>query len=137
MNKKKYKLASSTWDIKEFNAIQKVLESGQFTMGRNVKNIENNFSKYFKTKYTVMVSSGSAANLLAVASMFYSNSFNLKRGDEVIVPAVSWSTTYFPLYQYGLHLKFVDIDINTLNYDLNKLKEAVTKKTKLIMAVNL
>ena len=84
-----------------------------------------------------MVSSGSAANLLAVASMFYSNSFNLKRGDEVIVPAVSWSTTYFPLYQYGLHLKFVDIDINTLNYDLNKLKEAVTKKTKLIMAVNL
>jgi len=59
------------------------------------------------------------------------------RGDEVIVPAVSWSTTYYPLYQYGLKIKFVDIDLHTLNYDLDQLEKAVTDKTKAIMVVNL
>ena len=81
----------------------------------------------------------SSANLLMIASLFYSKDKfkKLKRGDEVIVPAVSWSTSYYPLYQYGLKLKFIDIDLETLNYDLKKLKEAVSKKTKLILVVNL
>ena len=61
----------------------------------------------------------------------------LKRGDEVIVPAVSWSTTYFPLQQFGLKLKFVDIDLNTLNYNLDALKSAITRNTKMLVAVNL
>ena len=69
-----------------------------------------------------MVNSGSSANLLAIASLFYRKRNPLKRGDEVIVPAVSWSTTYSPLQQYGLKLKFVDIDLETLNYDLTSLK---------------
>jgi CDP-6-deoxy-D-xylo-4-hexulose-3-dehydrase len=74
-----------------------------------------------------------------VAALFYTKNPNLKlaRGDEVIVPAVSWSTTYFPLYQYGLKIKFVDIDLHTLNYDLEQLKQAVTDNTRMIMAVNL
>ena len=53
------------------------------------------------------------------------------------MPAVSWSTTYYPLYQYGLRIKFVDIDLHTLNYDLAQLQQAVTDKTRAIMAVNL
>jgi CDP-6-deoxy-D-xylo-4-hexulose-3-dehydrase len=57
--------------------------------------------------------------------------------DEVIVPAVSWSTTYYPLYQYGLKLKFVDVDLHTLNFDLDQLKLAVSDNTKMILAVNL
>ena len=84
-----------------------------------------------------MVSSGSAANLIMIASLFYCKNNPLKRGDEVIVPAVSWSTTYYPLYQYGLKLKFVDIDLETLNYNLEDLESAITDKTKLIMVVNL
>ena len=68
---------------------------------------------------------------------FIKKNNKLKRGDEVIVPALSWSTSYFPLYQYGLNLKFVDIDLETLNYDLSQLKKAITNKTRLIMAVNL
>ena len=73
-----------------------------------------------------------------IASLFYKVIIKkLKRGDEVIVPAVSWSTTYFPLYQYGLKIKFVDVDLETLNYDLRKLKLAVSNKTKVILAVNL
>lgn len=131
-----YKLASSTWGCEEYEAIDSVVKSGNFTMGEKVKEFEEQFAKYVGSKYCVMVNSGSSANLLAVASLFYCTNNSLKYGDEVIVPAVSWSTTYFPLYQYGLKLKFVDVDINTLNIDIVSLREAITDKTKAIMLVN-
>ena len=133
----KYSLATSTWDDKELNAIQSVIDKDIFTMGESVKQFEEDFAKFLNKKYCVMVSSGSAANLIATATLFYTKNPMLKRGDEVIVPAVSWSTTYFPLQQYGLKLKFVDIDIETLNYDLDTLKSAISDDTKMIMLVNL
>jgi CDP-4-dehydro-6-deoxyglucose reductase, E1 len=132
-----YPLASTTWDSSEYQAMQKVIASGMFTMSENVAQFERAFASYLNTKYTVMVNSGSSANLLMVAALFYRERGMLKRGDEVIVPAVSWSTTYFPLHQYGLKLKFVDIDAETLNYDLVQLADAVSEKTRMIMAVNL
>lgn len=133
----KYSLASSTWDEKEIQAIQKVIDKDMYTMGEGVKQFEEDFAKFVNSKYAVMVNSGSSANLLAVAALFYTKNPKLKRGDEVIVPAVSWSTTYYPLYQYGLKLKFVDVDLNTLNFDLEQLKKAITENTKMIFAVNL
>jgi CDP-6-deoxy-D-xylo-4-hexulose-3-dehydrase len=135
----KYELASSTWDQKELDAIQRVIESDKYSMGDEVLEYEKNFADYFGAKYAVMTSSGSTANLLMIASMFYTKNTErrLCRGDEVIVPAVSWSTTYFPLQQYGLKVKFVDIDRETLNIDLEKLKNAITDKTRVILAVNL
>jgi CDP-6-deoxy-D-xylo-4-hexulose-3-dehydrase len=133
----KYPLASSTWDEKEIEAINSVIAKDMYTMGEGVKQFEDNFAKFVNSKYAVMVNSGSSANLIAVAAMFYTKNPKLKRGDEVIVPAVSWSTTYYPLYQYGLKLKFVDVDLHTLNFDLDQLKLAVTDNTKMILAVNL
>jgi len=132
-----YPLATSTWDNKELQAIQSVIDSDNYTMGNSVKQFEKDFTKFINRKYCVMVSSGSAANLIATAALFYTKNPLLKRGDEVIVPAVSWSTTYFPLQQYGLRLKFVDIDLFTLNYDLGALESAITEKTKMIMVVNI
>jgi len=134
-----YALASSTWDESELSAIQKVIDSDMFTMGEHVAQYEKNFAEFFGAKYALMVSSGSTANLLMVASLFFTKNskFKLKRGDEIIVPVVSWSTTYFPLQQYGLKVKFVDIDRKTLNLDLNKLEAAITDKTKAILSVNL
>lgn len=132
-----YKLATSTWDEKEIEAIQSVIESDLYSMGPKVEKFEKDFADFFGSKYAVMCSSGSTANLLMVAALFYTKNPYLKRGDEIIVPTVSWSTTYFPLQQYGLKLKFVDIDIDTLNYDLTELKKAITENTKAIMAVNL
>ncbi|EAJ6392738.1 DegT/DnrJ/EryC1/StrS family aminotransferase [Campylobacter coli] len=134
---KKYTLASSTWDEKELQAIQDVIKSDMFTMGKKVAEFEKDFAKFTGSKYAVMTSSGSTANLIATAALFYTKNPKLKRGDEVIVPAVSWSTTYYPLYQYGLKLKFVDIDLETLNYDLDALSSAISDKTKMIMVVNL
>lgn len=133
-----YPLACSSWGEAELEAIRKVMDSGMFTMGAHVRQFEQEFATYAGSRYCVMVNSGSSANLLAVAALFYrQEGRRLSRGDEVIVPAVSWSTTYHPLHQYGLKLKFVDIDRNTLNYDLDALASAVTDNTRMIMAVNL
>ena len=133
----RYELASSTWGEEEIESINKVVQSGNFTMGENVREFEKQFASFFNSKYCVMVNSGSSANLIAIASLFFKKDSPLKIGDEVIVPAVSWATTYHPLNQYGLKLKFVDIDINTLNYDLKKLEGAISINTKAIIAVNL
>ena len=136
-SKTKYSLTQSTWGKEELEAINQVVKSGNFTMGTYVKEFEKKFATYFNSKYAVMVNSGSSANLIAIASLFYKKSNPLMPGDEVVVPAVSWSTTYSPLQQYGLKLKFVDIDIETLNFDIKKLEQAVTTKTRVILAVNL
>lgn len=134
---KKFQLAATTWDNEEYKAMQRVIQSGIFTMGRNVEKFERDFGRYINSRHCVMVNSGSSANLIMVAALFYKQDSPLKRGDEVIVPAVSWSTTYFPLYQYGLKLKFVDIDMETLNFDLDQLSQVISDRTRLIMAVNL
>jgi len=135
----KFPLATASWGAEEIAAMQRVIASGMFSMGANVLAFERDFAAYIGSRYCVMVNSGSSANLLMVAALFYTNNPRLKlqRGDEVIVPAVSWSTTYYPLYQYGLKIKFVDIDLETLNFDLNQLEAAVSDKTRAIMAVNL
>ncbi len=132
---REYKLSDDNWDESELNAIQKVIKSARFSMGQEVKNFEKEFAEKFGVKYAVMVNSGSSANLLAVASLFYSGKLN--RGDEIIVPAVSWSTTYFPLQQYGLKVKFVDINLETLNLDINLFKKSISEKTKAVFIVNL
>ncbi len=134
-----YALSSNTWDENEYSAIQRVIDSDMFTMGKEVIQYEKNFAQFFGTKFAVMVSSGSTANLLMIASLFFTKNekLKLKRGDEIIVPAVSWSTTYFPLQQYGLKVKFVDINRQTLNMDLSKLESAITDNTKAILSVNL
>ena len=135
----KFPLATTSWGQEEFDAMQRVIASGIFTMGEHVFTFERNFANLMGAKHCVMVNSGSSANLLMIAALFYTKNdrLRLKRGDEIIVPAVSWSTTYYPLYQYGLKIKFVDIDLNTLNYDLDALAAAVTQETRAIMVVNL
>ncbi|MDE7325203.1 MAG: DegT/DnrJ/EryC1/StrS family aminotransferase [Lachnospiraceae bacterium] len=131
----RYQLSDDTWDQNEFAVIQEVLDLKMFSMGRRVAGYEAEFAEKFGVRYALMVSSGSAANLLAVAGLVYSGRLN--RGDEVIVPAVSWSTTYFPLYQMGFKLRFVDIDKDTLNMDVEKFAAAVTNETRLVCLVNL
>ena len=131
----RYSLSNDTWDEKDIAAAKKVIDSRYFTMGANVKQYELDFAKKFGAKFAVMSNSGSSANLLTMAALLYSG--RLKRGDEVLVTAVSWSTTYFPISQMGFKLRFVDIDIHTLNVDVDALESAITPKTKAVMLVNL
>ena len=134
-----FPLATSTWDEKEYESLQRVIASGMFSMNTEVSTFEKQFADYFGSKFAVMVNSGSSANLLMTGALFYTQNESLKlyAGDEIIVPAVSWSTTYYPLAQYGLIQKFVDIDRGTLNYDLKALEAAINDKTRAIMIVNL
>lgn len=132
-----YPLASTTWDKCEYDALDEVIQSGRFTMGPRVRAYEQAFAAHFGSRYAVMTSSGSAANLLAISAAFWHPDLGWKPGDEIIVPAVSWSTTYFPVTQNGLRLRFVDIDPLTLNIDLEKLPAAITARTRAIFAVNL
>ncbi len=135
----RFPLATSSWGAEEYAAMAGVIASGHFTMGEKVATFERDFARYTGSKYCVMVNSGSSANLLMTAALCYTRNERLKlqRGDEVIVPAVSWPTTYYPLHQYGLKLKFVDIDPETLNYDLAVLATAIGPRTRAIMIVNL
>ena len=66
-----YPLATSTWDDKELQAIQSVIDRDIYSMGDSVAQFEQDFSKFINRKYSVMVSSGSAANLIATAALFY------------------------------------------------------------------
>ncbi|MCR4694112.1 MAG: DegT/DnrJ/EryC1/StrS family aminotransferase [Pseudobutyrivibrio sp.] len=130
-----YKLCDDPWNQEELDAIQEVIDSNMYSMGKKVAEFEKEFAKHLGSKYAVQVSSGSTANLLAIAALVYSG--RLERGSEVIVPAVSWSTTYAPLEQFGMKLVFVDINKDTLNIDVEAVRGAITTKTKMIFAVNL
>lgn len=133
----RFPLATSSWDDREYAAIDRVVKSGFFSMGGEVATFESRFASAMGAQHAIMVNSGSSANLIIIAALRYHSRHRLPAGAEVIVPAVSWSTTYYPLHQYGLRMKFVDIDPHTLNYDLDALSAAIGPETRAIMVVNL
>ncbi|MGB0671403.1 MAG: DegT/DnrJ/EryC1/StrS family aminotransferase [Rhodospirillales bacterium] len=130
-------LAVSSWDQAELDAINDVIASDMFTMGARVKEFETAFASYFGVKHGVMVNSGSSANLVAVAAFAYRKQGALKPGDEVLVPAIAWATTYSPLHQYGLKMRVVDVELDSLNMDVALLEAALTPKTKAIVGVSI
>lgn len=132
-----YPLANTTWDDTEYDALKDVIASDRFTMGPKVRAFEEAFAAKFGKRYAVMTSSGSTANLLGMTAAFHHPDFGFEAGDEIIVPAVSWSTTYFPITQNGMVLRFVDIDPETLNIDVDQVAAAITPRTKMVFAVNL
>ena len=123
-----------------FNDIQKgieVLMSGQITMSSITRKFEKEFARKVGSKFAIMVNSGSSANLLAAfASCNPMRKNKFKVGDEMLIPAICWSTSLWPFVQAGLKPIFVDSDINSLNIDLNDFKKKINSKTKLVMIVH-
>ena len=132
-----YELATPTWGPEERDAILRTIGSGRTTMGEEVAAFEAAFAVYNGKRYAVMVNSGSSANLIAIASLFYRRERPLQRGDEVLVPAISWATTYHPLHQHGLKLRILDVELDTLNMDVSVLERALTPRTRAVMAVSI
>lgn len=126
-------ISTDTWGPEEKKAAIDVINSGRYTIGVKTAEFERAYAEYCGTKYCVAVNSGSSANLLMVAA------WTLRYGGgTVIVPAVGWSTSYSPFQQYGWKLIFVDIDRDTLQYDIEQLRGACTKYAPdLILAINL
>lgn len=124
MKKKFYPLVENPFRKKDLNLAIKVIKSGKITLGKYTNNFENLFSKKIGAKNSLMVNSGSSANLLAFQCLI--NPYRKKRlkiGDQVLIPSVCWSTSLWPIIQSGLKPIFVDVDINTLNINLHDLKK--------------
>lgn len=132
-----YPLASDTWGPEELMAIDSVLKSGNLTYGSKVAEFENEAASFFGSKFAVMVNSGSSANLLALAAVLEAKGIPRDGSREVLVTAVSWATTYFPISQLGLKIRLVDIDIRTLNANPAEIEAAINPMTVGIFVVNL
>ena len=137
MRKYFYPLIENPYRKKDIEEGIKVLKSCKLTMGLKTLNFENKFKKKLKINSSLMVNSGSSANLLALQCLINPYRKNqLKKGDEVIVPSLCWSTSLWPIIQSGLKPIFVDVDKYTLNINLEALRKKLTKKTKAIMLVH-
>lgn len=116
------------------------LLSRNVTMGQKVALFEEMFAHYIGTRHAVMVNSGSSANLLmlaALANPLCPPELRLHPGDEVLVPAVTWSTTLWPVINLGLVPVLVDADLRTLNMSVEAARRAVTARTKAIFVAHI
>lgn len=139
MKKKSFwPLTTCAWGQWEVSVATRVLKSRNVTQGNEVLNYEREFAEHVGARYAVAVNSGSSANLLAVASLMQLSGRDcLCPGDEVLVPAIAWSTTYAPLAQLGLKLRVVDVEPQTLGMCPACVKLAITKHTRMLVAVNI
>ena len=133
----KYDLLENGFSNEDISIGKKVLNSKRITMASYTRKFEQVFARKLGVKYALMVNSGSSANLLATFAAGNPLKKNhLNRGDEVLIPALCWSTSIWPLVQFGLKPVLVDIDIQTLNINIEDLIKKITKKTKAIMLIN-
>jgi CDP-6-deoxy-D-xylo-4-hexulose-3-dehydrase len=117
------------WDNREIEAaIDSFLNGKWITAGEKVHKFEHSFSKKFKTRHSHMVNSGSSANLVLIAAL--KRRFQWSDDDEIIVSPVGFATTVSVIYQNRLKPVFVDIEWDTLNFDVNNIESKITDKTK-------
>lgn len=121
-------------DDKEW-LISYIRANTRFTQFEKVREFEKEYSKWQGCKYSVFVNSGSSANLILINAL--KQKYNWQDGDEIIVPPVTWVTNISPIMQCGLKPIFVDINLQDLSFDYEKISEAVTEKTKAIFVTHL
>ena len=105
------------------------------TSGRYAEEFESEFAEYMEQSYSLLVNSGSSANLVALSTLTSPKlgEKRLKHGDEVITVAAGFPTTVNPIIQNGLIPVFVDVEIGTYNIKVDELEKALSEKTKAIM----
>ena len=132
-----FPLAMNPFGEEEILAMTEVLLSGRLTLGSEVERAEKRFADMVGVPFAVMVNSGSSANLLAIAAIANKlRPIHCEPGDQVLVPAVCWSTSVFPLLQNGLCPVFVDADPRTFNITVAELERKLTPRVKAVMAVH-
>ena len=137
INNFKYPLLTNAFSKNDINAGINVLRSKRLTMSKITKKFENIFAKQIGAKYALMTNSGSSANLLAVSCLTNPLLKNkIPAGSEVIIPAICWSTSLWPIIQNNLKPVFVDVELETFNIDVESIEKKITKKTKAIMLVH-
>ncbi len=114
--------------------IRDILDSNRLSSGRYVREFEKRFAELVGTGEAVAVSSGTDADVLALAALY---DFGAERGDEIILPALSFVATGNAVLAAGLMPVFVDVEMKTLNIDPLKIECAISEKTRAIMPVHL
>ena len=134
--KKEIKVPFGTISItpKAKRLINEALKSNRISSGRLVKEFEGRFARLMGTEEAVAVSSGTDAVTLALAVLY---DYGAKRGDEVVVPALSFVSTGNAVLHAGFKPVFVDVEVETLNIDPGKIEEALTDRTVAILPVHL
>jgi len=135
-SKSSYKVPFGTVSItsKAKKLIDEAIERRWLTKGKYVKEFEEKFAALFGVKYGIAVSSGTDADAIACAVLY---DFGAKRGDEIIVPALTFVATGNAVLQAGFTPVFVDVERETLNIDIKKIEGAITSRTRAIMPVHL
>ena len=126
----KISYGKNVYGKEEINAVVNQLKKTT-QMGPSVVKFENSIAKYFSKKYGLMVNSGSSAIMLAIKVL------GLKKGDEVITPCLNFGTAISSLMHYGVLPVFVDIEISSLQINIQQIQKKITKKTKALMIPNL
>lgn len=119
---------------KSKDLITEILSTGRLSCGKYVREFEKSFASLIGTRESVTVSSGTDADILALAVLY---DYGAKRGDEVIVPALSFVATANAVLHAGLTPVFVDIDRRTLNINPELIEDVITERTRAIMPVHL
>jgi CDP-6-deoxy-D-xylo-4-hexulose-3-dehydrase len=137
MNPKRVPLASLGLESEDIEAMLRVLHSNNLTMGTEVKAFESEMAEYLRSKNFIMMNSGSSANLAIIEALMRpsSNSPILQPGDGVLLPAVAWPTTVWPVIQLGLTPLFVDVDPLTLAIDLAKAGDVIRSSNVPVRAI--
>ncbi len=127
--------ASRVFDEKEMCSLTDAMLDFWLTAGHFADEFENKFAEWIGVKYAHLVNSGSSANLIAFSVLTAPElgERRIKRGDEVITVACGFPTTVTPALQYGAVPVFVDVTVPQYNIDVDKLKDALTDKTKAVM----
>ena len=135
-------LNKNTLGAAEISAAKAVLDSGELTMGEECAAFEREFAAYVGAKHAIMVNSGSSANLIALFALanplltVTDNRRRIEPGAEIIVPALTWSTTIWPVLQVGAKPVFIDCDPATLQVTPETIEAAITPKTVAIVLVH-
>lgn len=120
-----------SFDNRELSAAIESLLFGKWgATGERVYKFENRFSELVKQKFSLMVNSGSSANLMMIAAL--KKYFNWQDNDEIILSVVGFPTTLSPIMIHNLKPVFIDIELDTLNFDVDKIEEKITPRTKAI-----
>ena len=137
MSSSAYPLAISSWGEEEVVSACEVLQAGHTTMGRRVREFEEQFSNYLGVKHTYMVNSGSSANLLMAMALKIYLEFYKDSRKTLIIPAVGWSTSYAPFIQLGFNVKIVDVSSATFNINVEELEAIISDDVVAILAINI
>ncbi len=135
----KFPLSVTQYDENDVVNLLKTLTNGWPTIGSEVKKVEVKIQRLLKTKNAIMLNSGGSANYLMLyllQSPYAKKQHKLERGDEILTPAVTWSTTVGPIIQNNFVPVLLDVNLSTYDINVELIEKSITKKTKAIMIVH-